>query len=360
MSTSPYNPQDSQAAQNNQNKKNNSNASTANPIVKGFVLPGLIQPLLCPEANPGYQKVRQAFEKVREEIERSSADLILIYSTMWPSILGHQIQAMPEPEWTLVDEEFHELGSVPYKLKIDSEFAHAYNKHAQARGLHSRTIAYHGFPIDSGSIVALKLINPHNRIPAVIVSSNIYADRAETVVLAKAAVSALKEQGKRAIAVIISTLSNRLHSDFIDPKEDKIHSLKDQEWNLKVLEFLEKGRLEDVAQLSRQIQREARVKKVTNFKPFWWLSNVMGAHNRYKGQIYEYQPIYGTGCAVIGLTPAVHAARDLEFDEDAPEIYTGERNVLSASSEALSDFSSQSSYETQSMIMNNEDFNENI
>jgi 2-aminophenol/2-amino-5-chlorophenol 1,6-dioxygenase alpha subunit len=312
-----------------------------NPIIKGFVLPGLVQPLLTPDANPGYRKIRAAFDRVREEIEHSDADVILIYSTMWPSILGHQIQALPEPAWTLVDEEFHDLGSIPYHFKIDSEFAETYNKHAKARGLHSRTIAYHGFPIDSGSVVALKLINPNNRIPAVIVSSNIYADRAETVVLGKAAVSALKEQGKRAIAVIVSTLSNRLHSTFIDPKDDKINSLKDQEWNLKILEFLEKGRLEDVSQLSRQIQREARVKKVSNFKPFWWLSSVMGPHNRYTGQIYEYQPIYGTGCAVIGLTPALHAARDLEFDEDAPEHYTGERNVLSVSAEGLSDFSSQ-------------------
>lgn len=313
--------------------------TSSNPVLKGFVLPGLIQPLLTPDANPGYRKVRAAFDKVREEIEHSEADLILIYSTLWPSILGHQIQAMPEPEWTLVDEEFHELGSIPYKLKIDSGFAECYNRHAKLRGLQSRTIAYHGFPIDTGSVVALKLINPDNRLPAVIVSSNIYSDRAETVVLAKAAVSALKEQGKRAIAVIISTLSNRLHSEFIDPKEDKINSLKDQEWNLKILEFLEKGRLEDVAQLSRQIQREARVKKVCNFKPFWWLSSVMGSHNRYTGQIYEYQPIYGTGCAVVGLTPALHAARDLEFDEDAPDYYTGERNVLSSSAEATADFS---------------------
>jgi 2-aminophenol/2-amino-5-chlorophenol 1,6-dioxygenase alpha subunit len=328
------------------------------PVIKGFVLPGLVQPLLTPDANLGYRKVRAAFDKVRDEIERSNADLILIYSTMWPSILGHQIQAMPEPEWTLVDEEFHELGSIPYKLKIDSKFAECYNKHAQDRGLHSRTIAYHGFPIDSGSVVALKLINPDNRLPAVIVSSNIYADRAETVVLGKAAVAALKEQGKRAVAVIISTLSNRLHSHFIDPKDDKINSLKDQEWNLKILEFLTKGRLEDVAQLSRQIQREARVKKVANFKPFWWLSAVMGAHNRYTGQVYEYQPIYGTGCAVVGLTPALQAARDLEFDEDAPEFYTGERNVLSASAEATADFSSQQpsrNYESGSQMAEADD-----
>ncbi len=304
---------------------------TESRILNGFVLPGLVQPLLSPKANPGYAKLRNAFELVGDEIRRSEADLILIYSTMWPSILGHQIQAMPEPEWVHVDEEFHDLGSIPYKFKIDADFAHCFNSHAIKRGLHSRTIAYKGFPIDSGSVVALKLINPDNRIPAVIVSSNIYADRAETVVLAKAAVDALEEQGKKAVAVIISTLSNRLHSEFIKPEDDKIHSLKDHEWNLKILEFLEKGRLEDVSQLSRQIHREARVKKVSNFKPFWWLSGVMGAHNRYTGKIYEYQPVYGTGCAVVGLTPAQHAARDLEFDEDAPDVYTGERNVLSSS-----------------------------
>ncbi len=314
------------------------NLKSQNPIVKGFVLPGLVQPLLTPDAHPSYKKIRNAFEQVRLEIEQSNADLILIYSTMWPSILGHQIQAHPEPEWILVDEEFHDLGSIPYKLKIDSDFANAYQKHAQDRGLHARTISYYGFPIDTGSVTALKLINPNNKIPAVIVSSNIYADRAETVVLAKSAVSALQEQGKTAVAVIISTLSNRLHSHFIDPKEDHIHSLKDQEWNLKILEFLEKGRLEDVSQLSRQIQREARVKKVTNFKPFWWLSSVMGAHNRYTGVVYEYQPIYGTGCAVVGLTPALHAARDLEFDEDAPDIFIGDRNVLSDGQTLKGDF----------------------
>jgi hypothetical protein len=165
-------------------------------------------------------------------------------------------------------------------------------------------------------------------VPASIVSSNIYADRAETVVLGKAAAEALKKQNKKAVAVIVSTLSNRLHDKFIEPAEDKIHSAKDEEWNQKVLEFLGAGRLEDVSQLSRQIHREARVPKVVSFKSFWWLSAVMGAHNRYAGEVLGYQPVYGTGSAVISLTPTQHAARDLEFDEDSPEVFAGERNVL--------------------------------
>ena len=298
------------------------------PIVSGYVLPGLPQPLLAPEQNPGWGRVRDAFGRVREEIQQTDADLILIYSTMWPSVIGHQIQAQPEPEWVHVDELFHDLGSIPYKFKIDSDFATTWNQICHERQLHTRTVAYHGFPIDTGSVVALKLINPDNRLPACICSSNVYADRAETVVLAKAAVEALERTGKKAVAVIVSSLSNRLHQEFIDPADDKIYSLKDQEWNLKVLEFLQAGRLEDVAQLSRQIQMEARVHKVVSFKPFWWLAAAMGAHNLYTGTVFGYEPIYGAGAAVVGLQRAAQPARDLEYDEESPDVYSGDRNVL--------------------------------
>ena len=306
-------------------------SASKNPVIAGYVLPGLPQPLLTPDANPGYKDLRRAFDQVRAEIANSNADLIVIYSTMWPSVIGHQIQARPAPEWIHVDEEFHDLGSIPYKLKMDAEFAKLYAQIARERGLHARTVDYHGFPIDTGSVVALKLINPDNRIPATIVSSNIYSDRAETFVLGKAAAEAAERSGRKVVAVIVSTLSNRLHQSFIDPQGDKIHSLKDEEWNQKILEFLKQGRLEDVAQLSRQIHREARVKKVGNFKPFWWLSSVMGNTNCFRGEIYDYQPVYGTGSALVRLLPSQTAAADLEYDEENAEVYVGERNVLGSS-----------------------------
>lgn len=302
------------------------------PVVKaGFVLPGLPQPLLTPNANPGYQKLRAAFDEVKTRIEALNPDVILIYSTMWPSVLGHQVQVRETCEWIHVDEEFHDLGSIPYKFSMDKKLGHELLKAGTRRGLHMKPVDYHGFPIDTGSVVALKLVNPDNKFPALILSSNMYADRAETVVLGKATIEALAAEGKTAVAIVVSTLSNRLHQSFIRPKDEKIHSLKDQEWNLKMLEFFEKGRMEDLAQLSRQIQKEARVKKVNNFKPLWWLSSVVGAHNRYKGEVLAYEPVYGTGSAVIVMTPTEHAARDLEFDEDSPDVFAGERNVLSES-----------------------------
>ncbi len=297
-------------------------------ILKSYVLPGLPQPLLTPHANPGYQKIRSAFDQVKNEIENLNPDVLVVYSTMWPSILGHQIQCREFLEWTHVDEEFHDLGSIHYKMKMDSLLGKEYVQQGKARGLQMKVVDYHGFPVDTGTVVAHQLVNPDNKFPMVVVSSNIYADRAETVVLGKAGADALRLQNKKAVAIIVSSLSNRLHPQFIDPKDDKINSLKDQEWNLKIIEFLEQGRLEDVAQLSRQIHKEARVKKVGNFKPFWWLSSIMGAHNRYQGQVLAYEALYGVGAAVVGLTPAQFAARDLEFDEDSPDVYTGERNVL--------------------------------
>ena len=297
-------------------------------FVRGLVVTGLPHPLLVPEQNAGWQRLRDGYEAARRDLEASDADLLIVYSTMWPSVVGHQIQADPEPTWVHVDEVFHALGSIPYSFRIDADFAHDLQQRATARGLHARTVAYHGFPIDTGSVVALKLLNPDNRIPAVILSSNVYADRAETMVLGKAVADAVEAGGRKAAAVVVSSLSNRLFTDWIDPADDRIHSPKDEEWNQKLLEFLGAGRLEDVAQLSRVIHDQIRVRKVVNFKPMWWLAAAMGQHNRYSGQVHAYAPVYGTGGAVVTLTPTGQGVGDKEFDEDDVEVFRGDRGVL--------------------------------
>lgn len=299
-----------------------------NHVIRGYVLPGLPHLLLTPEANPGWQKIRTAMDRVRDEIAKSEADVLMIYSTYWPSVIGHQVFSRPLAEWVHVDEQFHAVGSIPYRIKGDLDLAKAYVDSAKARNLHARDINYHGFPIDTGSVVVSKIVNPENRLPAVIVSSNVYSDRAETIVLGKAAHDALVKKNKKAIAIVVTSLSNRIHEKKTLPKDDHIHSLKDQEWNLKFLDFLKEGRLEDVSQLSRQFHKEARVNKVANFKPFWWLAAIMGQNNLYAGEVLEYQPVYGSGAAVVSLTPSSKAARDLEFDENDPDSFAGERNVL--------------------------------
>ena len=300
----------------------------------GLVVPGLPHPLLCPDASPGYRDLADAFGVARDRIRALKPDVLLVYSTMWPSILGHQMQAHPNPTWVHVDEVFHDLGSMPYSFRMDTAFAEGFRDAARARGLAARTVSYDAFPIDTGSVVALQLLNPDNAVPACIVSSNVYSDRAETLVLAKAAQDALRTQGKRAVVVVVSTLSNRLFTDWIDPVDDRVHSPKDDEWNRKILQLLGDGRLEDVAQLSRQLHQQIRVKKVVNFKPMWFLSGVMGQHNAYEGDVLAYAGVHGTGSAVVALTPSAQRVGEREFDEDDVEVGRGDRDVLAGADPA--------------------------
>jgi len=299
---------------------------TAGEVVAGFLVPSRPHPLLAPEKNHGWTKLRQAYGAVAAEIAALKPDLLLLFSTRWVSIIGHQMQADPKPKFWVVDEDFHELGTLHYELAIDTPFAEAYCQAAQERGLTARTVAYHGFPIDVGSITALRLLDPEGNIPAGIVSCNIYSDRAETLVLGKAARDAVRASGKRVVAVGVSSLSNRMFTEWIDPRQDRIHSAKDDEWNRKLLELLAAGRLEDVSQLAREFSRQANGD--SKLKALWWLAALMGQSNDYQGTVHAYEAIWGTGAALIGLTPHAGAGGDLEYDEDDSETYRGDRKVL--------------------------------
>ena len=302
-------------------------------VVASFVVPVHPHTVLAPDMNPGWRALRDAYDSAAQTIRDLEADLLIIYSTTWPSIIGHQIQADPNPEWVMVDHDFHDLGSIPYSFNIDAEFAHAWDDANRNRGLQSRCVNYKGFPIDVGSVVALTLLNPDNSIPAVIVSSNMYANRTETTVLAKSCLDVIKSQGRRAVAITAMSLSNRMFTDFIEPAEDKIHSLKDDEWNLKILEFLEQGRLEDVGQLSRTIHQQIRVQKVVAFKPMWWLSAMNGNRNDLTGNVLAYEAIHGAGGAVVHVDPTSTGVGDKEYDEDDVEYFHGERGVLDTGTE---------------------------
>ncbi len=113
----------------------------------------------------------------------------------------------------------------------------------------------------------------------------------------------------------MTNFSNRYEVADIDPAQDRISSQKDDEWNRKLLEMLGEGRLEDVAQVARDFAREANADM--GFKAIWWLGAVMGEHNRYDGKVWDYQPVWGTGNAIVELTPNERKQMDWEkeFDE---------------------------------------------
>jgi 2-aminophenol/2-amino-5-chlorophenol 1,6-dioxygenase subunit alpha len=301
-------------------------------IQKAYLVPGQPHILLGADRNPGWASLKASYEAVGREIERSGAELMLLYSTQWFSVIGHLFQTDPNPKWTLVDQNWYELGEIPYSFRVDPEFGTLYAGICKDLGMQTATVAYHGFPIDTGTVVALKLLNPNNAIPASVVSCNIYAERDETRALGRAARTAIERYGKKTIVVVVSNLSNRYEVGEVDSAYDRISSSKDDEWNRKILEMLGEGRLEDVAQVAREFGREANADM--GFKAIWWLAALAGEHNKYDGRVWDYQPVWGTGNGIVELTPNPRKELDFEkeFDEGPVEQGTGleSHNVLEA------------------------------
>ncbi|HEV7427763.1 MAG TPA: Rid family hydrolase [Thermoanaerobaculia bacterium] len=299
-------------------------------IHKAYLVPGQPHILLAPERNPGWASLKQSYEAIGREIERSGAELILLYSTQWFSVIGHLFQTDPNPQWTLVDQNWYQFGEIPYSFRIDPEFGKLYASICKDLGMQTATVDYHGFPIDTGTVVALKLLNPNNAVPASVVSCNIYAERDETRALGRAARTAIDRYGKKTIVVVVTNLSNRYEVGEIDIANDHISSSKDDEWNRKILEMLGEGRLEDVAQVAREFGREANADM--GFKAIWWLAALAGENNKYDGKVWDYQPVWGTGNGIVELTPNPNKELDFEkeFDEGPVEAGTGleSHNVL--------------------------------
>jgi 2-aminophenol/2-amino-5-chlorophenol 1,6-dioxygenase subunit alpha len=295
----------------------------ADLVQKAYLVPGQPHVLLAPERNAGWASLKASYEAVGREIARSGAELMLLYSTQWFSVIGHLFQTDPKPKWVLVDQNWYEFGEIPYEFRIDPAFGELYCKICKDLGMQAATVNYHGFPVDPGTVLALKLLNPDNAIPASVVSCNIYAERDETRALGRAARAAIDRYGKKTIVVVVSNLSNRYEVADIDPANDRISSAKDDEWNRKILEMFGEGRLEDVSQVAREFGREANADM--GFKAIWWLAALAGEHNRYDGKVWDYQPVWGTGNAIVELTPNPNKELEFEkeFDEGPVELGTG-------------------------------------
>ncbi len=284
-------------------------------ITACYIVPGLPHVLLAPEKSPAWKALNQSYARVREEIANSDAEMILYFSTQWLSVLGYLFQADPNPEWVQVDHNWHELGSMPYKFKIDTDFAKHYAAEVKEMGHYVREVNYRGFPIDTGTIVAQKLLNPDNRLPAAMASCNMYAEKQETLSIGQAGMRAIEKNGKRTVVVLVSSLSARFEVKDIDPRLDKISSLKDDEWNRKILDILAEGRLEDVSEVAREFARQANADM--GFKGLWWLNGLVGKTNDFQGKVFEYQPVWGTGNALVGFYPkrAIRSIPDWVNDE---------------------------------------------
>ena len=174
-----------------------------------------------------------------DRLRAEGVEAVLLLSTQWFTVLGHQVQCDPHLSGTRTDENWYayDYGHLRYDLAVDAGLAHAWADAIDAAGLQARRTRYAGFPVDTGTVTAAALLGP---FPLAMVSCNLYADPAALATVAAAGVAAA---GERRVAVVaVSGLSSGLIPRWITPAEDRIAEPEHDRWNRKILDALAAAR----------------------------------------------------------------------------------------------------------------------
>lgn len=270
-------------------------------ILSGLVVPGMPQLVLgAPSAS--WKELADAVQRLGHSVRVHKPDVVVIFSTQWFSVLGHLVQADPNPRGVHVDPNWHDLGNLPFDLKVDVDLAVASVRMAEGAGLQARTVNYPGFPMDTGTLVALRLLDPEGLLPVCLIACNIYSGKDEELRLGKAVRDAIHSLGRRAIVVACTGLSGHLAREEVVPERDRIDP-KDDQWNRRMLDLLANGRLTEALNLGETYAKETAADM--QFKAFYWVLGALGARTRAK--VHAYGPLWGGGAAVIDFEGPRHA-----------------------------------------------------
>ena len=267
-------------------------------IVKGYIMPGMPHVMLPPE-SASRSELRNACRVAGANAQEARPDVLIIFSTQWVSVLGHLVQARANPTGLHVDENWYDLGNLPYNFRTDLEVARRTIDLGTAAGLQVRPVDYEGFPVDTGTLVALNFLNPKSEIPVVCISCNIYSGREEELKLGQATADAVRALGRRAVVVASTGLSGHYFTREITDEEDRIVNQEDDAANRKLLDLMAAGKGVDAMDMVPEYA--AKTGADMQFKSYYWLMGAIGA-DRVKGKVLGYGSIWGSGAAVVEFT----------------------------------------------------------
>jgi len=241
-----------------------------------------------------------------EDFRRRGIERIVYYSTQWIAVLGQMFQARANLTGKHVDENWYELGNLPFAFRVDTGLAGRCVEAARGMGVQAQLVDYDSFPVDTATIVADRLLNPKGTMQSGMVACNVYTDFAHTTKLAQGLAPAIAADGVPTAIVGVSGLSMRYFTTTIDPREDRLRDPADDEWNRRMLSRLEQG---DYAAFERDIPAWSGACKVDmGMKAYAFLKGFAGPGASDAGfaqgkgaRTLAYGAIWGTGAAVIEL-----------------------------------------------------------
>ncbi len=268
-------------------------------VVKGYIIPGMPH-LVLPRASDARAELREACRVAAARARAAAPDLLIIFSTQWISVLGHLVQTRPNPKGLHVDENWYDLGDLPYEFHTDLAAAKKTVELACAVGLQVRPVDYEGFPVDTGTLVTLDYFNPTGEIPVVCVSCNIYAGRDDELKLGKASADLVRALGRRAVVIACTGLSGHYFTREITDAEERIVSEADDLENRRMLELIGAGRCAEAMDRTPDYARKSGADM--QFKAFYWLVGALGS-DQIKGATLGYGSIWGSGAGIVEFTP---------------------------------------------------------
>jgi len=260
------------------------------------IVPGMPH-LLAGDPAPSWRELAEATRRTGADLRALKPDVLVVLSTQWFTVLGHQVQLDPHPHGTRVDENWYayDYGTLAYDLRMDVPFSEAWADAIDAAGLQARRTRYDGFPIDTGVITAQPLLDPDSALPIAQVSTNLYADAEDLSTLGACALRAAAATGRSVAFVAISGLSSGLIQRWIEPAEDRFEDPEQDRWNRRMLDLLAAGRVTDALQASTDYAREAQAD--SQFRALAFLAGTGCLTG--PADVRAYGPIWGTGAAVI-------------------------------------------------------------
>jgi 2-aminophenol/2-amino-5-chlorophenol 1,6-dioxygenase alpha subunit len=248
-----------------------------------------------------WARLAAATREAGARLRAARPEALVVLSTQWFTVLGHQFQMDPRPRGTRVDENWYayDYGTLAYDLRFDTELSERWAAEVEGEGEQARRTRYEHFPIDTGTVVARPLLDPDATLPLAQVSCNLYAGADTVARLAAAALRAASALGRRVAFVAISGLSSGLIQRWIEPHEDRLEAPGHERWDRRVLDLLAEGRLDDALALREEYAREAGVDSQLRGLAFLAGTGCL----RGPADVLSYGPVWGTGAAVIHWSP---------------------------------------------------------
>jgi 2-aminophenol/2-amino-5-chlorophenol 1,6-dioxygenase subunit alpha len=259
------------------------------------LVPGLPQ-LLAPSQESPHIKLKAAMQKLGTSLSDQGVQRIIYYSSQWLSVLGTMVQAKEQLRGTHVDPSWHQLGTFDYDIGVDLSLSRLIADCSNSAGYFTQMIDYDGFPVDTGTIVADSLLNP-SKIRVTMISSWLYATYNQIKDFATVIGTAIANDSLPTAVIGISSLSGNYFPTDLDPREDHISSVTDDDWNRRIIALCERGALSEVDSLAGDYSKQCRVD--VDFKVMAFLRGIGAAAGHKTAICHGYQAIHGTGAAIL-------------------------------------------------------------